>query len=257
MNPISLDRVVHKLLKVNEFIYDVVNVECIAKEVTQILLRPSNDFHLFYQAGQYVKVIHSNGQISPLSIANAPEKNGLIELHLAHPSDNLPAHDILRMISEEKKITLRGPYGSCTAKKMYEKPCVIFLARGTGFASVKAMIEEKIKMDSLNPADRQLHFYWSVTTPQEFYRHELITQWTNDIKNFSFTPVLSRPYPAWQGKVGWLQDIVLHDYPDLTNYRILISAPPQMVHAVQRALESHGLSTMDYCSDILDYDPSE
>lgn len=253
MNLINSHQVVHKLPSEKEFIYDVMSVESISKEITRIMLHPSNDIHLFYEAGQYIKIIHANGDISPLSIANAPRDDFLIELHLTHPPDNLQAQDILHVIANEKKLVFRGPYGSCTARELFQGKSVIFLARGTGFAPIKAMIEEKIK-DNIHV---NIHFYWSVTSPQEFYLQELLDQWQRSIKHFSFTPLLSRPHADWQGKTGWLQESVLQDYPDITKHRIFVSAPEPIVHDVLHVFERAGLPRKYYYSDVFDYDPNE
>ncbi len=235
----------------SEWIYDVVSTQLVSKATTRILLRPSNDAQLFYQAGQYIKVLHPNGDVSPLSLANAPQENLFIELHLTHPFSHAQAQDVLRVISEEQKLIFRGPYGVCTAAELLTEQPVIFLARGSGVASIKSIIEE---MKTFKKYPR-MHFYWSVTSPDEFYLNDLLTEWTNELQNFSYTPVLSRPYKDWSGRVGLLQDVVLEDYPDVANYRVYISAPEPIVHDVLHQLQRAGLPRNYYYSDIFDYNP--
>jgi len=238
-------------ISATQWVYDVVCSQQMTKAITQIILRPSQSSHLFYQAGQYVKIIHADGRVSPLSIANAPQKDFLIELQLAHPENNLLAQDILRSVAEEKKLIFRGPYGNCTTGELFTDKPIIFLARGTGFASVKAMIEEMQKFKKYP----RMHFYWSVTAPQEFYMDEWLRRWTRELKNFSYTPVLSRDSQQWPGKVGKLQEIVLQDYPDLTDYLVYISAPETIVHDVLHELQRAGLPRNRYYSDVFDYNP--
>lgn len=228
------------------------NAEFISKDITKILLRPSTELRLSYEAGQYIKILHSNGDLSPLSIANAPEEKGLLELHLTHSEDNLQARDILRMISEEKKLILRGPYGSCTASELSAEQPIIFLARGTGFAPIKAIIENNLNFNN----NRAIHFYWSVRSPEDFYLDEVISQWTREIKNFSFTPIVSRQYPHWQGRVGLLQDILLQDYPTIAQHQVYVCAPESVVHDILHVLQQAGLPRNHFYSDVFDYDPS-
>jgi len=234
-------------------IYDVVHSELISKEVTQIVLRPSSESRLVYQAGQYLKIVHPDGKISPLSIANAPQENGLIELQLAHPAAYLLAQEILRFVAEEKKLIVRGPYGNCTAEKFSAQSHVILLARGTGFAPIKAMLEEVQK----NKKSPHIHFYWSVTSPEEFYLDELLAEWERVIPHFTYTPVLSRDYFQWQGRVGLLQKVVLEDYPEIARHWVYASAPESIVHDVLHALQERGLPRDQYYSDVFDYDARE
>lgn len=236
-----------------EWIYNIISSELISKDVTRIMLHPSSEAHLLYQAGQYIKVIHSDGFVSPLSIANAPQDNFLIELQLTHSFDNLQAQDILRVISDEKKLVLRGPYGSCTAGELYSGQPIIFLARGTGFAPVKALIEEMMKFKKMP----RMHFYWSVTSPDDFYMDGLLAQWVREFENFSFTPVLSRQNSQWQGRVGLLQDVVLENYVDMAGYKVYVSAPEPIVHDVLHALLGAGVERECFYSDVFDYDGEE
>ncbi len=239
-----------QLLIPTECVYEVMSRELIANDITRIFLRPLQHAGVFYQAGQYLKVLHSTGAVSPLSIANAPEENFSLELHLSHPIDNALAQDILRFTQEEKKWIVRLPYGNCTLSELYDEQPIIFLARGTGFASIKAIIEG-MKRFKVYP---RMHLYWSVTSPSELYMDELVMTWTRELKQFSYTPVLSQPHPQWTGQTGLLQEAVLSDYPDLENYRVYISAPEPIVHDVLHVFQQAGMQRKFYYSDVFDYE---
>ncbi len=237
------------LSAIKKFTYQLVSLESISNEVTRIFLKPSEQSHFSWQAGQYIKILHENGDISPLSIANAPTKSTLIELHLTHTADNSQAHDILRTLTHEKKLILRGPYGSCTPEKFQHAKRIIFLARGSGFAPIKAMIEAMAMTQNHPP----IELYWSATSPDEFYMLALLNRWEADIKNFSWTPILSRPHTNWQGKTGLLQHILLENNSDIGNSAIYISAPYTVVYDVADALTAKGLSRETIFSDVFDY----
>jgi CDP-4-dehydro-6-deoxyglucose reductase len=236
---------------INEVIYEIINCEALSPEVTRILLKAPDKQFIFYQAGQYIKIVHRDGTYSPLSIASAPGDYSVIELHLAHSEQNQMAHDILQMIAEEKKLTLRGPYGSCTAAEMYGAQPIIFLTRGTGFAPVKAIIEA-FKNFKQYPA--AMHLYWSATTQDELYLASLAKQWEKELLQFAYTPVLSRAELNWQGRTGLLQQAVLQDYSDLKNYRVYVSAPESIVYDALHAFSKTGFPRSQFFSDIFGYD---
>lgn len=218
--------------------YDVIQCERLTENVSQILLSPPENNSLVYQAGQYINAVHQNGVLSPLSIACAPNQTGVLELHLAHPPGNALAEDLLNLIHVEKKLQLTGPFGTCTAKKIIQQQPVIFLARGTGFAPIKAMLEEA-QMQQNKPS---LHLFWSVTKQEDFYLRAQVEAWVREMENFSFTPVLTQ--------TDLLQHAVLHHYPDLANYRVYASAGTTLVYEIWDALSQHGLKKESYFSDV-------
>ncbi len=229
-----------------EVVYDVIQCKKLTDTITAIRLQAPLQQHIAYQAGQYIKVIHGNGTLSPLSIACLPGNCSVIELHLAHPESNQQARDILSMIQQTKKLRLCGPYGNCTAAEFYSNHPVIFLARGTGFAPIKSIIEELINFKKY-PA---MHLYWSAASSNELYMNDLPKHWAGQLKNFSYTPLLSRANETWQGETGLLQQIILRDHPNLLHYRILASAPEAIVHAALQTFLHAGLKRENYFSDV-------
>ncbi len=239
---------VRKLLK--DITYLVVQRDSIGKDITRILLQAPKQDALRYHAGQYVKVVHPDGKLSPLSIACSPHDYSFIELHIAHPDSNHFAREILLKISAEKKLTLRGPYGCSTEFAAQRDQPIIFLARGTGFAPVKSIVEELTRLNTYP----SMHLYWSATAPEELYLHELAQGWMNELQNFSYTPVLSRPHTHWQGKIGLLQHVILENHSDLSPYRIYASAPESIVHDALQDFLTAGLKRENYFSDVFGYD---
>ncbi|MEO8963773.1 MAG: 2Fe-2S iron-sulfur cluster-binding protein [Gammaproteobacteria bacterium] len=232
-----------------QFVYDVVRCESLAENVMRIILKPSADEHLVFQAGQYIKVVHQDDSLSPLSIASIPGFD--LELHLAYSEENASSQDVLRMARVEKKLTLRGPYGNCTVADIQCDLPIIFLARGTGFASIKAMVEQ-LKEFQKYPA---MHLYWGVTDRKELYLDSLAKRWVTELEYFSYTPVLSRDDESWGGKIGLLQDVILQDFPSLVDYQVYASAPESIVHDALHEFQRAGLRRGRYYSDVFDYDP--
>ncbi len=223
-----------------EIIYDVIEYKPLADTIMYIRLQAPVNQRIEYQAGQYIKVIHRDKSMSPLSIACAPGDCSIIELHLAHPKNNLQAQDILLMVEQMKQLSLSGPYGTSTAAKIFGEQPIIFLARGTGFAPIKSIIEELDKFKKY-PA---MHLYWSAASASELYMDKLARQWTSELKNFSYTQVLNR---------ALVQNVILKDYPELAHYRVLASAPEAIVHAALQTFLGAGLTREHYFSDLFDY----
>lgn len=227
----------------NSFTYDVVQLHTLVGEVSQILLMPSTQSVLSYEAGQYVNVHHHDHSVSPLSIACAPSGTHSLEFHLFHPLENRQSRDLLRMAQDDKSWKLSGPFGHCTMACLNPLMPVIFIARGTGFASVKAMIEALSKAPRRSP----MYFYWSMPLRDDFYMKDLLEQWRRQIENFDFT-LLSRDQHA--DKTESLCEVLLRDRGDLSDFQVYASGSPAFVNAAFSSLSARGLKRDFYHSDV-------
>lgn len=141
--------------------YRVTCIETVAASVSRILLLPETT-SLSYEAGQYVFIRLADGNESPLSIACAPRADGMLEFHLFHPERNSSAQQLLQIARDEQIWLIRGPEGKCTWSHLNPKLPVFFLAQGTGFAPIKAMLEAA-------PARVDVAFYWYMSNEKDFY----------------------------------------------------------------------------------------
>lgn len=208
----------------NEFCYRVLSTNTLLECVSQIRLQP-NDKPLIYEAGHYVNVLHHDGSVSPLSIACAPNNEGMLEFHLYHPRENLYAQDLLRMANEEKEWKIQGPFGECTANRLKLDLPIIFLAYGTGFAPIKAVIESL-------PLQVPMYLYWD----KDIYLPAQINEWNQRLPHFSFS---AAAYEA-----------VLRDHSDLSGYQVYATGPRAYVHAAFHAFQQHGLQRENFFSDM-------
>lgn len=233
-----------------ESVYTVEHYRLLTAHVAQVFLSSVTPLH--YTAGQYLKIIHPDDSASPFSIANAPLDSALIELHLLFLKENSRALEIQRRLQEEKQLRVRGPYGQCTVNILAPQCPLIFLARGTGFAPIKAIIEALQQQSNYPP----MHLYWSVPGWRDLYLQELVAHWVKTLPGFQFTAILTREFlPSPEVKFGPLPPIVLKDYPDLSAHQVYASGPQEMVYAALADFQRHGLRKERFYSDVFDYAP--
>jgi CDP-4-dehydro-6-deoxyglucose reductase, E3 len=224
------------------FNYSVIHLQQLTQYVTQILLQPDSQQVIQFQAGQYIKVVHADASLSPMSIAAAPQKNNQIELHLSHHASNHSALDILQQAREQKKLQLLGPFGNCTLAQFIPSYPIIFMARGTGLAPIKAFIETMLIKDN----ERNCHLFWDAASDQRFYLLDFISSWQQKMKNLRVTYVLSQSEEQYK-----LREAVIKEYPNLTAYQVYASGPPSMVFAALDYFVQQGLSKSRFYSDVL------
>jgi CDP-4-dehydro-6-deoxyglucose reductase len=222
-----------------------------ADDVMRVLIKlPANE-RLQFLAGQYVDFLLKDGKSRSYSLANPPHDDALLELHIRHVPGGLFSGQVFSTLKERDILRLKGPLGSFFIREDSDKP-MIFVAGGTGFAPVKAMLEHAFAAH----LDRELVLYWGVRALKDLYMAELPQRWLAEHPNFSFIPVLSNPEPGdhWQGRTGFVHQAVLADFADLSGYQVYACGAPAMVDSARDAFtQTRGLPEDAFFADSFVY----
>ena len=202
-----------------------------APDVMLIELRlPANE-RLQFLAGQYVDILLTQGKRRAFSIANAPHEDALLQLHVRHtPGGQFTGH-VFNTMKERDILRLRGPQGSFFLRSESVKP-MLLVAGGTGFAPVKAMVQQAISEENKRP----IHVYWGGRTRADLYLLQLAETWPTEHGQLRFVPVLSEPLADqdWRGRTGLVHQAAMADHPDLTGFQAYVCGSPAMVAAARR-----------------------
>jgi CDP-4-dehydro-6-deoxyglucose reductase len=142
---------------------------------------------------------------------------------------------------------MEGPLGTFFLREDSGKP-IVLLASGTGFAPLKAMVDQA-RHDQLK---RPIILYWGGRRPKDLYMHSLCEQWALDLPDFRYVPVVSDPLreDAWQGRSGFVHRAVMEDLPDLSPYQVYACGAPAMVDAARQDFTTHcGLPAEEFFAD--------
>jgi CDP-4-dehydro-6-deoxyglucose reductase len=229
----------------------VEKLERAADDVMIVKLKlPANE-RLQFLAGQYIDILLKDGRRRSYSLANPPHDDALLELHIRRVPGGLFTEQVFTTLKERDILRLRGPLGSFFIREDSDKP-MIFVAGGTGFAPIKAMLEHAFAAH----LDRQMVLYWGARARKDLYRVELPLAWAREHANFSFVPVLSAPEPgdAWQGRTGLVTDAVLADFADLSGFEVYACGAPAMVDSARsRFTAERGLPEDAFYADAFVY----
>src|SRR5690606_22570390 len=112
-----------------------------------------------YYAGQYIEFILRDGRRRSYSMATPPHENNLVELHIRHTPGGVFTDHVFGAGETQMKLReilrVEGPFGSFFLREDSSKP-VVFLASGTGFAPIKAIVERMISTQD----QRSAVLYW-------------------------------------------------------------------------------------------------
>ncbi|WP_328494537.1 FAD-binding oxidoreductase [Streptomyces sp. NBC_00414] len=110
-------------------------------DLAVLTLRP--DRPLPHLPGQYVSVgsPRAPGVWRPYSVGNATRRDGTLDLHVSLVEDGALSPVLVRRTREGDVLRLSAPGGRLTLRTPVERP-LTFIAAGTGWAPVKALLEQ-------------------------------------------------------------------------------------------------------------------
>jgi CDP-4-dehydro-6-deoxyglucose reductase len=228
----------------------VERMEKLAADMMAIWLKlPANE-RLQFLPGQYIDFLLKDGKRRSFSLANTPEEDALLELHIRQVAGGQFTEHVFGTMKAKDILRIHGPHGSFFLRES-DKPA-IFVAGGTGFAPIKSMLAHAFH----HVVDRPFVLYWGARGLADLYQPELPAQWqTEHGDRFSFIPVLDQAAPEdhWPGRVGRVHEAVLADFADLSGYQAYVCGAPAMVQAAKRDFLARGLPEDEFFSDAFDY----
>jgi len=219
-----------------------------APDVAVLKLQLPANVVLKYHAGQYIEFILRDGARRSYSMANAPHRavEGL-ELHVRHMPGGKFTDHVFGGLKEKDILRLEGPFGSFYLREDSERP-IVLLASGTGFAPIKAIVEQMQFKGITRPAV----LYWGCRTRAELYLHDWAVEAAAAMPNLRYVPVLSEPKPedAWTGRTGFVHHVVMEDLPDLGAHEVYACGAPIMVDSAHRDFVARcGLPADEFYAD--------
>jgi len=217
----------------------------LADDIMLLQLELPRGERLHYMAGQYISILPKDQKPRNFSLANAPHNSEFLELHIRNIEDGAFTQYVFSELKERDILRFKGPLGELRLRENSDKPA-IFVAGGTGFEPVKAMIEHALHIGMKRP----MHLYWGGRRLADLYMLDKARQWESS--GIRFTPVLSEALPedGWQGKTGLVHQAVLDDFDDLSGHEIYACGTPAMVDAARRDFTAlRGLPEESFFSD--------
>jgi CDP-4-dehydro-6-deoxyglucose reductase len=224
--------------------------ELVAPDVVVLSLKLPAQERLQFMAGQYLDILLKDGKRRSFSMANAPHSDQFVELHIRLIPGGQFTNFVFNEMRDRAILRFEGPLGTFFLREDSDK-AIIFMAGGTGFAPIKAVIEHAL----YTHIDREMVLYWGCRSLQDMYMPHLPARWQQEYPNFTFIPVLSEPKPEdnWQGRVGFVHQAIVDDFPSLSGYQVYACGAPIMIELGQKAFAAHGLPEDEFFADSFTY----
>lgn len=229
----------------------VVGMEQAAPDVMILKLQMPATEPFRFMPGQYLEFILKDGRRRAYSMASRPNGTEPVELHIRHTPGGVFTDHVFgagaTQMKEREILRVEAPMGSFFLRDDSEKP-MIFLASGTGFAPIKAIMEQVVEQGISRP----ITLYWGGRRPRDLYMSELANKWQGMLPNFTFVPVISDALPEdnWTGRTGFVHAAVLEDFEDLSGYQVYACGAPVVVDSARQAYTAKaGLPENEFYAD--------
>lgn len=219
----------------------------LADDVMALYLKlPANE-RLQFLSGQYIDILQKEGKPRSFSLANAPHADELLELHVRYIPGGTFTEHVFTQMKERDILRIKGPLGTFCLHEDSPRP-IIFVASGTGFAPVKAIIEHALHIGF----KREMHFYWGVRLQKDLYMLDKVKEW--EAQGIKFTPVVSDE--PWDGRAGFVHQAVLDDFKDLSGYDVYACGAPVVIEAAYKEFTGQrSLPGNAFYSDVFTFAP--
>ena len=181
----------------------------------------------------------------PYSLAGAPHRDSLIELHVRAKSETGVSGALVHRIRRGARLRMTRPEGDMGLPDTPGRG-VLMIAGDTGVAPMKAMLAELAATEDTRPAV----LFWGVRDLDELYDIEDLTDLTARIPRATVVPVIaegeSGPYLS-----GLLTDAVAA-YGEWSRHEVYLAGPPLML-----ANTSASLLRLGVRSTQIHHDPPE
>jgi CDP-4-dehydro-6-deoxyglucose reductase len=222
-------------------------MERLADDVMVLQLKlPANE-KLVFLAGQFIEFLLRDGSRRSFSLANPPHAAELLELHVRHVAGGQFTDHVFGKMKERDILRFEGPLGTFFLREESSKP-IVFVASGTGFAPIKAIIEHMLEKKIARPAV----LYWGGRRPKDLYLNALPVKWAHEHPDFKYVPVISDGLPEgdWRGRTGFVHRAVMEDFPDLSGHQVYACGVPIMVDSARKDFtEKCGLPDDEFYAD--------
>lgn len=211
----------------------VISIDHKSSNIIILKLRLLGKSNFKYTAGQYINIYLKDGSKRSYSIANFPNDQNFLELHIRHMLGGKFTDYVFTKMKKMDILNFEGPLGDFILQEKINKE-IIFIASGTGFAPIKAIIEDILFKDKF----KKVILYWGGEKLEDLYFMQFITNLKQEAPNFYFIPVLSDPNKSdnWKGRIGNVHEVVAEDFPNLSNYQVYASGSPKMIKLARNNL---------------------
>ncbi|MEX0744725.1 MAG: FAD-binding oxidoreductase, partial [Phycisphaeraceae bacterium] len=216
-------------------------------DVLRVRLEPLARGECFceFVPGQYLELWRPDSDFMSraYSIANAPEGDGSVELHLRRVEGGRFTSWAFSGMKVGDRLKARGPLGNFTMRSRPETP-LLFAAGGTGLAPILALLRQQVR----SQPQRDMVLVWGMKRSGDFYALPELVPILEQAPRLRIVLAADEGAPSWPPRErlsfvqGTVTDVLDRDEALLAGRDIYAAGPPSMLRALGQQLARQGVA---------------
>jgi propane monooxygenase reductase subunit len=218
---------------------EVVANDPVTHDMRHLVVKLVEPAEIKFFPGQYMDfTIPGTGESRSFSMANTPNRDGLLEFVIKIYPDGLFSRFLSEQVAVGDRLEVEAPFGTCTLREN-RRSDLIFVGGGAGMAPILGLLRSLAERS----VERKATFYYGARTVGDLcFSDEIAALGEKLPSDFSYAPALSDPDGAeWSGRTGLITDVVQAEESDLTGADAYVCGPPPMVDAAIATLTKLGV----------------
>lgn len=225
----------------------VLEIDLITRDVYRLVVDPHGGNELIFRPGQYANFFIGDGICRSFSIASQ-SKLGHLEFFIKKIPEGIFTDKFLSQAQVGNSLQVEIPFGTFAFHADDYMP-LIFAVTGTGIAPIKCMLDSLLESDACPP----IRVYWGVRREDDLFLTREIAVWSEQFDDFEFIPVLSKPSDGWLGRVGHIQNVILDEFSDLSDFAIYLCGSPAMIRDATKIFCAAGANLSHLYADAFNF----
>lgn len=203
----------------------------VAPDVCVLSLEASPD--LRPRPGQYITVMHPDGEGRPYSVASRPEQDYFFDLHVRRIAGGKVSGWLFDEVDAGDVIKLQPPAGSFVNRDPEPGQKLLLIGTGTGLAPLLPLLHE-----SLDRGDAgEIWLVHGGRHPSDLYADQELRELSGKHELFQYVPCLSGGETPEHGHQGRVTDWLAGFPGRLEDYRIFAAGNPDMIASLYETVQ--------------------
>ncbi|SFB96372.1 FAD-binding oxidoreductase [Pseudoalteromonas denitrificans] len=229
----------------------------LTQDIVQLKLVFTSDNRVFIRAGQFINLKVQNDILRSYSVANTPEKDGYIELHIQKVPDGKMSAWCFEHANIGSALSMIGPFGKCIYLSDFKNDDLVLIGTGTGLAPLIGIINQALS----NKHKGKITLFHGSRHFNGLYLHQTLKKLADTHENFYYKPCLSGEIPQTladeninNGRVNKVAMMQLNKQKgDYKNIRFYLCGHPEMVKNMQKMAYLSGAILSKINADPFEY----
>lgn len=228
-----------ELLEVQEYETELIELTDLTHDIKFVKLKLIAPDTIEFKAGQYAQIKVPGLEIfRAYSIASKPSDTNILEFVIRLVPKGLATTYVHKALEVGDKVTVTGPYGHFYLQEDSDRE-IVCIAGGSGKAPIRSILYHLEE----SGMQRKVTYFFGARTTKDLYYTEELMELSKRFPNFTYVPALSHSTPDenWDGKTGWITDVVLNHYETLEEAEAYLCGSPGMIDACDVVLKKLGM----------------